>query len=139
MPNTFRIRVITPEHTFFDDEAQMLIVEAADGSYGIMAGHEPVVLSMVEGLLRFQLKDGSWKEAAASSGFATVLPDEVTVMLQTAEWPEDIDKNRALEDARIANERLRQQKSMQEYHLARTMLARAMVRLRVTNRSTGGE
>lgn len=83
-----------------------------------------MVVSMIEGTLRIQLLDGSWREAAASSGFATVLPDEVDVMLQTAEWPEDIDENRAREAARIARERLRQQKSMQEYHLARTMLAR---------------
>ena len=134
MAESFHISVITPKHTFFDQDARMLVVEAEDGQLGILPGHEPMVVSMIEGTLRIQLLDGSWREAAASSGFATVLPDEVDVMLQTAEWPEDIDENRAREAARIARERLRQQKSMQEYHLARTMLARAMVRLRITSR-----
>ncbi len=137
MAASFHLNVITPKHTFFDQDVAMLVVEAEDGRVGILPGHEPMVVSMVAGTLRIQLTDGSWKEAAASAGFATVLPDEVEVMLQTAEWPEDIDVNRARESMRLAEARLRQRKSMQEYVLARTMLARAMARLRIASRSHG--
>ena len=134
MASTFHLNVITPERNFLDEDVLTLVVEAEDGQIGILPGHEPTVVSMVEGTLRIQLADGTWKEAAASAGFATILPDEVEVMLQTAEWPEDIDYNRAQEAARVAEERLRQKLSMQEYHIARTMLARAMVRLRLASR-----
>ncbi|MDR3085864.1 MAG: ATP synthase F1 subunit epsilon [Christensenellaceae bacterium] len=134
MPGTFHLTVLTPKHSFFDDDAKQIIIEAEDGQIGILPGHQPMVVSMVEGLLRIQRKDGTWHEAAVSSGFATVLQDEIDVLLQTAEWAENIDAARAREAIRVANESLRQQKSIQEYHMARTMLARAMVRLRITSR-----
>ncbi len=59
----------------------------------------------------------------------------VLLMLQTAEWSWEIDQKRAERDARAAQAKLRQQKSMQEYYLARSMMARAMARLRVSNRN----
>ena len=40
-----------------------------------------------------------------------------------------------VDGAHAAQAKLRQQKSMQEYYLARSMMARAMARLRVSNRN----
>ena len=93
-----------------------------------------MVVSMQEGGIRI-LRDGRWREAAASDGFATITQDEVLLLLQTVEWPEEIDSARAERDRALAEERIRQQKSMHEYHIARSMLARAMVRLRVSGRN----
>ena len=62
------------------------------------------------------------------------MQDQVLVMLQTCEWPEEIDIKRAERDQHEAQEILRQKKSMQEYAMARSMLARAMVRLQVKSR-----
>ena len=53
-------------------------------------------------------------------------------MVQTVEWPEEIDIRRAENDRMRAQEMLRQKNSLREYHLARTSLARAMARLRVS-------
>ena len=55
MAESFHISVITPKHTFFDQDARMLVVEAEDGQLGILPGHEPMVVSMIEGTLRIQL------------------------------------------------------------------------------------
>ncbi len=133
MGKTFHLSIITPEHSFYDGDAEMLILESSDGSVGIMAGHAPTVLSTVESELRI-LADGKWRWAAASAGFATITQDQVLVMLQTAEWPEEIDIKRAERAQRAAQEHLRQKRSLEEYHMARSMLARAMTRLRVSNR-----
>lgn len=133
MAKTFQLSILTPEHTFFEGEVEMLILESTDGQIGIMSNHAPEVISIVESELRF-LINGQWRWAAASSGFSTVTQDQVLVMLQTAEWPEEIDIKRAERGEHEAKERLRQQKSMEEYRMAHSMLARAMVRLRVSNR-----
>ena len=124
---------MTPEHTFYDGKAELLVLETPDGLYGIMGGHEPIAVEVIEGEMRFRV-DGEIKLAATSAGVATVLQDEVLIMLQTAEWPEEIDINRAKRDKRIAKEKLIQKMSLQEYTLAHSMLARAMARLRVSNR-----
>lgn len=131
MAKTFQLSILTPEHTFFEGEAEMLTIETVDGEIGVMAGHAPEAITMVEGTVRITV-DGERRWAAASAGIATILPDSVYVILQTIEWPEDIDVRRAERARWEAEERLRQQQSMQEYHIARAMLARAMVRLRVT-------
>ena len=134
MPNTFHLSILTPERTFFEGEAEALTIQAVDGEMGIMAGHAPEVVSLVEGTLRVTAQDHC-RWAAASAGFATILPDSVFVILQTVEWPEEIDIRRAERARAEAEERIRQQKSLQEYHMARSMLARAMVRLRVTSQN----
>ena len=136
MQRTFRLQIITPERSFMDNQAEMLILNAPDGEFGVMAGHAPMVVSLSEGGIRIK-QNGKWREAAASDGFATITQDHVLVLLQTAEWPEEIDRGRALRDSERATERLRQQRSMHEYHIARSMLARAMARLRVTGQKDG--
>ena len=135
MAPTFRLQILTPERSFFDAQAEMVVFLAPDGEVGIMAGHTPMVMSMREGGIRV-LCDGQWREAAASDGFATIMQDEVLLLMQTVEWPEEIDRMRAERDRALAEEKLRQQRSMQEYHIARSMLARAMVRLQVSGRKS---
>jgi F-type H+-transporting ATPase subunit epsilon len=133
MAPTFHLSVITPEHSFFEGEVEMLVLNTADGEVAIQAGHAPMVISTVEGELRLN-QNGKARWAAASSGFATVTQDLVYLMLQTAEWPEEIDIKRAQRSENEARERMRQKRSMEEYHMARSMLSRAMTRLRVSSR-----
>ena len=131
MSAPFHLRIITPEHVFMNAAAEMLVFDAPDGKLAIMAGHAPMVSALQDGVLRICRED-TWREAAASEGFAIVEHNHVTVLVQTVEWAEEIDANRAERDRQEALERLRQQRSIHEYHLARSMLSRAMVRLRVS-------
>ncbi len=134
MANTFRLQIITPERVFLEADAEALTLKAPDGEIGIQAGHAPMLVSTEEGEIRIKM-DGAWREAAASDGTATVTPDQVLLMLQTVEWPEEIDENRARRDEERAREALRQKGSLQEYIMAKSMLSRAMVRLRVLKNS----
>lgn len=133
MVSTFRLQVLTPEKAFFDQPVEKLIFEAPDGEMELLAEHAPMISTLEVGEARF-FREGKWREFAASEGFVIVDKNEVLVMAQTAEWPEDIDISRAKQQQELANERLRQQRSMQEYHMARAMLTRAMVRMRVGRR-----
>ena len=132
---TFHLSVVTPERAFFDDEVEMVVLQAQDGELGVQPGHSPALVALKEGVTRI-LQDGAWRWFAASSGYASVLPDGVYAVLQTAEWPEEIDVNRAEREKEEAEEILRQKHSMQEYAMTRSMLARAMVRLRITKDSS---
>lgn len=134
MANTFQLQIITPERVFFDGQAEMVILQATDGEIGIAAGHSPVLVSMEAGELRLHA-GGRWRTAAASEGTATVTGEQVLVTLQTVEWPEEIDARRAAESQAKAEEIMRQKCSMQEYVMAKSMLSRAMVRLRVASRN----
>ena len=134
MLNSFHLQVLTPEHEFFSGQVQMLSVEAMDGRFCILAGHEPMVISLAEGEVQLRDIEGNERWAAASDGFLTVTQDEVVMMLQSAEWPEDIDRVRAERAERRAREALQHKKDRQSHVMNQAMLLRALTRLRVSGR-----
>ena len=73
-----------------------------------------------------------WKDIAVGVGFVEIVNNRVTLIVDTAEKPEDIDVRRAQEQKERAEERLRQQQSIQKYYHTQASLARAMNRLRVS-------
>ncbi len=58
------------------------------------------------------------------------MPDYVILMASSAERPEEIDKARAERSRQLAEERLRQKQSVQEYYCSKAALARAMALLK---------
>ena len=69
------------------------------------------------------------KEASLISGFLTIMPDAVTIMAEIAEWPDEIDFDRA-EQARVrAERRLSEHSPEMDVARAEMALKRALVRL----------
>ena len=90
-------------------------------------------MALVPGEMRFQTEDGTWHIAAVSAGFAQIINNRVTVLVLSAERPEDIDRKRAQEAKEMAEEKLRQKQSQMQYYRTQATLARAMARLRVSD------
>ena len=130
---TYLLDILTPERSFFSDQVESLMVFAPDGSISILAGHAPLVTPLEAGSLQIR-KDGQWKEAFHSEGFMEVTRSGVVVFVQSCEWPEDIDSNRAWAAKLRAEEALRQKQSIREHKLSQLALTRAMARLRITRR-----
>ncbi len=63
--------------------------------------------------------------------------NDVLVLVDSAERPEDIDTVRAQREADEAREALLQKRSRQEHQIAQATLARALNRLRVKNMGIG--
>ena len=134
--NTFELKVIAIDKTFFTGRCQQVIVSATDGSIGIMAHHENTVMALVEGPMRIQLEDGTWLEAVTGIGHAQIAYNRVTILVDFAEKPEEIDERRAKEALERAQEAMRQKQSIQEYHMSQANMARAMARLAVKKHYT---
>ncbi len=133
MAKRFHLSILTPEHAFYNGQVEMLQVNAMDGLLCVLADHAPTVVSLTEGELTLRDEEGNTRWAAASDGFMTITQDETVVMLQSAEWPEDIDRVRAERAEARAREALLQQQDRQSYLMNQAMLLRAMTRLRVSN------
>lgn len=67
-------------------------------------------------------------------GFCQVVNNRVTIIVDTAEYPEEVDIRRANEAKERAKEQLRQKQSIQEYYRSQASLARAMARLRYSTK-----
>lgn len=129
--NTFSLKVIATDKVFYDGKCTALIIPALDGEREILAHHENMVIATKEGEVRCRTDESSdWKKAVVGVGFVHIANNRVTVLVDTAERPEDIDAVRAKQAYERAVEQLRQKQSIQEYHMSRASLARAMARLK---------
>ncbi len=130
---TFFLEVLTPERKFFSGEAECVIFKSSDGEMGVLAQHAPTVSAVSVGPLRINAQ-GKWIEAVVTEGFAKIMPDKVVILTDTAEYPEEIDINRAKAAKQRAEERLQKKLSQLEYMRSKTALARAMARLSALNK-----
>ncbi len=106
MAKPFRLMVLTPERSFFEDEAVYVSVHTIAGSMGVLADHAPMVSALAVGELIIHPKEGGARNAFHSEGFIEVRADGVYILAQACEWPEEIDEQRALAAERRAEERL---------------------------------
>lgn len=129
--NSFNIHILASEHLFYEGPCESLVVPTIRGQYGILAGHSNLISALVPGKLIFRVPGGEDQVLAVSEGIVKAEHNEVLVLVDTAERPEDIDANRARRAAEEAKEMLLQKRSIQEYHSAQAQLARALNRLKV--------
>ena len=126
--NSFILNITASSGEFYQGSCESMVLPVKDGVYGVQAGQSPVLVAIHMGMLKFTV-DGETREILVGDGIAEVTPTFVLLLVDSAERPEDIDKNRA-EAARIrAEERLQHKKSMHEYYQTKIALDRAMQRL----------
>lgn len=131
MAKTFKFEVVTPEKVFFSDEIEMVVFNREDGEMGVMAGHMPMVVAVDVGILKI-LKDGVYKFAAISEGFVEITEKGVTAIVDAAEWPEDIDIERAEKAKKLAEDRLKEYRQNKEMEtLLKLSIVRADNRIKV--------
>ncbi len=133
MGSKLYLEIITPDRTFFSGETDALIYRTNDGERGIMADHTPMVTPVVPGNIRLKMGD-EIRVAAVSEGFLEVTRDGTVMIVDTAEWPHEIDIRRAEEAAERARERLAASISGADYIRTKAALARAYARLKATKK-----
>ena len=132
--NSFYLKIIAANRVFYSGRCRSIIVPEYDGQKEILAHHEDMVIAVNDGEMRFQ-PEGSdnWEYAVVGIGFVEIVNNRVTLLVESAERPEEIDVARAREAKERAEEQMRQKQSMHEYYHSRASLARAMARLKATS------
>ncbi len=124
----FDLEIITPDRTFWKGQASMLELNTTEGQVGIYKRHIPMTMILAPGIMTIHL-EGENKEAAVHAGFLEILPEKITVMAEAAEWPEEIDLNRAKEAELRAQRRIQAHDPSINMSRAELALKRALVRL----------
>jgi len=127
----FKIHILASDNAFYEGPCESLVVPTIRGQYGILAGHSNLISAVVPGKLVFRIPGEKEQIVAVSDGIVKVENNEVLVLVDTAERPEEIDENRARRAAEEAKEALLQKMSKQEYLSTQAQLARALNRLKV--------
>lgn len=125
----FRLQILTPDKLFFDGETDNLIVRTTVGDKGILARHEDYVAALPIGKMKVRI-DGKFRVAAVSEGTVKVSKDKTVVLVQSCEWADEIDVDRAKAAKEKAEERLKAaEKDNNDYLLAEYKLKRAVNRI----------
>ncbi|MDE2813604.1 MAG: F0F1 ATP synthase subunit epsilon [Gemmatimonadota bacterium] len=130
----FALEVVTPERVAYSGQVASLQAPGSEGSFGVLAGHIPLLTSLQIGRLRFVEEDGNEVQMAISGGFVEVGREQVAVLAETAERVEEIDVARAEAARQRAEERLaRAREERVDVARAEAALARAINRLRTSS------
>ncbi len=135
MADELLLEIVTPERLVFSDLVEQVTIPGGEGQFGVLKGHTPVLSFVDIGELNL-VKDGKRSYYAINTGYAEVASNKVTLLVETAERADAIDKERA----RIAKERAQEKLSTlppgtsDDYEKSKAALMRAMARLNVAGK-----
>jgi F-type H+-transporting ATPase subunit epsilon len=86
--------IITPEKLLVQEEVDMVEATGELGEFGVLPGHIKFLTTIGIGEVRY-IKAGKTKHIATSGGFGEVTEDKVIFLVETAEFAEEIDPERA--------------------------------------------
>jgi F-type H+-transporting ATPase subunit epsilon len=95
MATLFPLEVYTPQRMFFSESVEALVVTLTDGEVAVYANHVPFTAPVVPCLLKIKTKNGDWKTAFCAEGILEVKSRKTILISDAAEWPEEIDYERA--------------------------------------------
>lgn len=131
--DTFLLRIVTPDREVVRDDAEEAQIPGREGYLGVLPGHAPLISELKIGEITYR-KGGKIQHLAVTWGFLEVLPEQVTVLAEAAEKPEEIDVDRARAAKERAEKRLKSPDPECDLNRAAVALERALIRLQVAAR-----
>ncbi|OUM85057.1 MAG: F0F1 ATP synthase subunit epsilon [Bacillus thermozeamaize] len=132
--STVQFDLVTPERTVISRPVEMVVAKTTVGEIGILPGHAPLVANLAIDILRIKEAEET-HELAVHGGFLEVTPERVVVLAEAAEFPEEIDVDRALAAKERAERRLAEKGSEEiDFKRAELALQRAMNRLKLARK-----
>ena len=128
----FHLEIVTPDRKFFEDEVDMVIVRGMEGDLAILKGRSPIATPLKICKVRI-FQDNVERVAAVVKGYVTVIDDNVTIVTEAAEWPDEIDVKRAEEAKKRAEAILQRKDTNIDTVRAEAALRRAINRLDVSS------
>jgi F-type H+-transporting ATPase subunit epsilon len=134
LPDHIQLQIVSADRSIVNDRVDEVEVPGADGYFGVLPGHTPLLAMMQVGTLWYR-RGQDYQYLSIAFGFAEVLPDRVTILAQIAEKAEEIDVARAEAAKKRAEERLSSPVVDMDFERARIALLKSLVRLQVASRA----
>ena len=83
--SALQVAVVSVGQNIWSGEAKSLIAKTTEGEIGILAGHEPVLSLLVDGVVRVEGTNGEKVQVSISGGFLAVDNNSVRVLAEEAE------------------------------------------------------
>jgi F-type H+-transporting ATPase subunit epsilon len=122
------LEIVTPAGVVVREDVDEVEAPGILGHFGVLPGHRPFMSQLRAGQLRYRTGKAD-HFVAVHWGFAEVLPNKVTILVETAEVADDIDLERAESAKKRAEARLQEFGTAYEMETARADYERAQARL----------
>ena len=133
MADTLKLSILTPEKELYSGDISELSTETTEGDIAILPDHMPMITMLKPTVTTFTTTDGKKLSAFTGSGLLKVGDGSLSLMCEVSEWPADIDKERAEEARKRAEERLKEAKGT-DTERAELSLMRAIGRLKAVEK-----
>ncbi len=134
LPTSIQLRIVSADRSLVNEQVDEVEIPGSDGYFGVLPGHTPLLALLGAGELWY--RQGQEKHyLLIAFGFAEVQPDQVTILAEVAERPDEIDVSRAEAARRRAEERLARPVIDMDAERARISLLKSLIRLQVASRA----
>jgi F-type H+-transporting ATPase subunit epsilon len=130
MAKLFPFEIHTPYRLFYSGSVEAIVITLTDGEIGVYADHAFFTAPVITGILKIREKDGAWRSAFTTEGILEVKSHKTVLMVDAAEWPQEIDRERALAAKQKAEEALKTAMFKFETGNAKATLRRAEYRIK---------
>lgn len=94
MADQFIFSIVTPDGEFYNSSVEKVTIRTTEGVIGILYDHSPTTVTLGTGPIEI-VKDGRKLVGVIHGGFAKIGEEKVILLPDAAEWPEEIDVERA--------------------------------------------
>ena len=135
LPTEIQLKIVSADRSLVNEQVDEVEIPGSDGYFGVLPGHTPLLALLGAGELWY--RQGQEKHyLLIAFGFAEVQPDQVTILAEVAERPDEIDISRAEAARRRAEERLARPVIDMDAERARISLLKSLIRLQVASRAS---
>ncbi len=129
MPDKVEFELVAPEALVFSAAADMVVVPGAEGDFGVLAGHAPLISLVRPGVIDVHDEGGVKERIFVAGGFAEVTQARLTVLAEEAAPVDALDRGaiearyeRAEKEAGAAETEKEKAAAEKEIGVARAML-----------------
>jgi len=126
------VEIVTPDGPVFTGKVISCTAPGANGQFQILVGHAPFLANLQIGEIKIQENTKGQKKLATSGGFLEVKDNNISIIVESAEFADNIDVTRAKEAEKRARKRL-EEKGEIDFVRADLALLRALNRLKVSS------
>ncbi len=129
----YLLDIVTPEKKVFSEKVEFAVFPGAEGELGVLFDHAPLLSRLIPGEIRI-MHNKNTECLAISGGFLEVRKNEISVLAESAEFGNQIDKERALAEKEIAEAELKNAQGIPKTKAARLNLQKALAKLKVAEK-----
>ncbi len=128
-----KLQIVTPDRLFYKEEVNRVVFRTTEGDLCVLRDHIPMTVSLGSGLVVI-INDKTRVEAVLHGGFVEIQEESVMILTDAAEWPSEIDVDRAKEAKKRAQDLLEQEHQQDiSQKMVKASLMRAVARIELSN------